>query len=160
NDVVIPVNPEPAGNKPLSFFTRMSPGFFDVMAIPLLAGRDVTDSDTANSPPVAIVNLPFARNVFGTEKARGPRVTTDDGGRRLAKTFEVIGIAGDTKIESLREEYRPMVYIPDTQIFGPGVAATFVVQTNMPMRDAMSAVLKSVAELNPAISVGLHVFKT
>jgi putative ABC transport system permease protein len=160
NDVVIPESAEKEGKKALSFFTRMSPGFFEVMGIPLLAGRDVTESDTANAPAVAIVNQTFARKVFGTENALGRRFTKEDGVRRLPKTFEVVGIAGDTKIESLREEYQPMAYIPDTQIFGPGVAETFVVHSVAPLRETMNAVLQSVAEVNPAISVDFSVFKT
>jgi putative ABC transport system permease protein len=160
NDVVTPESAEKEGKRALSFFTRMSPGFFEVMGIPLLAGRDVTESDTANTPAVAIVNLAFARKVFGTENALGRRFTKENGVQRLPKAYEVVGIAGDTKIESLREEYRPMAYVPDTQIFGPGVAETFVIHSNAPLRDTMTAVLQSVAELNPAISVDFNVFKT
>jgi putative ABC transport system permease protein len=160
NDVVIPESAETEGKKALSFFTRMSPGFFEVMGIPLLAGRDVAESDTANAPGVAIVNQAFARKVFGTEDALGRRFTKEDGVRRLPKTYEVVGIAGDTKIESLREEYRPMAYVPDTQIFGPGVAETFVVHSSVPLRETMRAVLQSVAEANPAVSVDFNVFKT
>src|SRR5206468_11965431 len=57
NDFVTPEIPGGEGKRALSFFTRMSPGFFEVMGIPLLAGRDVAESDTANAPAVAIVNL-------------------------------------------------------------------------------------------------------
>jgi len=130
------------------------------MGIPLLAGRDISESDSASAPSVAVVNRTFARKVFGTESVLGRRFIKQDGVRRISKAYEVVGLVGDTKIASLREEYAPMVYVSDMQIYGPGVAETFVVHSRGPLEDTLRAVVRSVAAVNPAISVNASVFKT
>ena len=161
NDDVVPADTDPANaTRKLSFFSMVRPGFFEVMRIPLLAGRDFTDADTAASNSVAIVNPAFGLKVFGTPNPLGRRFTKEDGVRRVARTFEIVGIAGDTKVTSLRKENEPMAYVPDVQFPGTAPAETLVLHSNMPLRDSMTSVLSSVAEVNPAISVDFIVFKT
>jgi putative ABC transport system permease protein len=137
-----------------------SPGFFEVMGIPLLAGRDLADTDTATAPLVAVVNQAFAKKVFGTTEVLGRRFVKTDGVRRTAMTFEVVGIAKDTKVTSLREDNELMVYVPDTQLPGAELSQTIVVHSNVPLRDVMTAVLDGVAGVNPGISADFSVFKT
>jgi predicted permease len=144
----------------MSYFTMASPGFFDVMGIPLLAGRDLTDSDIANAPLVAVVNQAFARKVFGNANALGRRFLKTDGVRRKAQTFEVVGIAADTKVTSLREDNEAMAFVPELQLSAGPFGETLVLHADMPLRDVMSSVLRSIAEVNPAISVDFGVFKT
>jgi putative ABC transport system permease protein len=160
NDVVLAADAKADSKKALSFFAGVSPGFFDVLGIPVLAGRDIAESDSAQSAKVAVVNRAFARKVFGTENALGRQFIKEDGVRQLPKIFQVIGIVGDTKIESLREENRPMAYLSDPQYRDGNVGEKFVVHSTAPLRDTMSGVLNAVAEVNPAISVNFHVFKT
>jgi predicted permease len=161
NDYVTTADTKTQEKKPvISFFARISPGFFELMNIPLLAGRDVSESDTADSPKVAVVNRTFARKIFGTEDVLGRRFSKEEGVRKSSTTFEVIGLAGDTKIATLREEYKAMAYVPDTQLYGPGVAETFVVHFHAPLRDIMSGIVATVAAVNPGISVDFNVFKT
>ena len=72
-----------------SRFTWVSPGYFRTMEIPLVAGRDFTDRDTTQSPPVAIVNETFVRQYLGGEIlwekpfARMPSPTTHRPSTRL-----------------------------------------------------------------------------
>jgi len=161
NDNVSPADSDAAKSEgKLSFFTMASPGFFDVMGIPLRAGRDFTEADSAGAPQVAVVNEAFARKVFGTTNALGRRFVKTDGVRHVAQTFEIVGIAGDTKVTSLREENELMAYVPDTQLPGFPLSQTIVLHSNMPLRDVMSGVLHSVTQVNPAISVDFSVFKT
>jgi putative ABC transport system permease protein len=161
NDHVTPADGDAAkAEGKLSFFTMASPGFFEVMGIPLLAGRDLADSDTATAPLVAVVNQAFARKIFGTANVLGRRFTKRDGVRRQSQTFEIVGVAGDTKVTSLREDNELMAYVPDTQLPGAELSQTIVVHANVPLRDVMTAVLRGVAEVNPAISVDFNVFKT
>jgi predicted permease len=161
NDHVTPADGDAAkAEGKLSFFTMASPGFFEVMGIPLLAGRDLADSDTATAPLVAVVNQAFARKIFGTANVLGRRFTKRDGVRRQSQTFEIVGVAGDTKVTSLREDNELMAYVPDTQLPGAELSQTIVVHSNVPLRDVMTAVLRGVAEVNPAISVDFNVFKT
>ena len=143
-----------------SYFTMQSPGFFDVMGIPLLSGRDFTDSDTAHAPLVAIVNQAFARTIFGTPNVLGRRFVKRDGVRSASQTFEVVGIVSDMKITSLRADDEMMAFVPDTQVAAAPLSQTVVLHSGLPLRDVMSGVLHAVAEVSPAISVDFSVFKT
>jgi ABC-type antimicrobial peptide transport system permease subunit len=49
----------------------ITPGYFQTIGTPLLAGRDFNERDTASSPKVAIVNKEFARKIMGTENPVG-----------------------------------------------------------------------------------------
>src|SRR5262249_44768553 len=80
---------------------------------PLLAGRDFSDRDDASSPKVAIVNEAFARRFYGSTNVVGKRFGDD--GPQTARDLEIAGVVKDTKYESLREESRPIYYVPMRQ---------------------------------------------
>ncbi len=83
---------------------HVTPGWFETMRIPLIAGRDFQSSDGPGAPPVAIVNETAAR-MFWNGQALGRRV--DD--------FEVIGIVRDSKYWTLGETVKPLLYTSFTQ---------------------------------------------
>ena len=51
-------------------WTFVSPGYFDVLRIPVLRGRDFDDRDTASAPGVAMINETMAR-LFCARSHRG-----------------------------------------------------------------------------------------
>src|SRR5205823_5110906 len=93
---------------------QVYPGYFDTMAIPILAGRDLSDTDNnpdaLNDPAarrVVVVNDRTARRFFGTAAAAI--------GRRLdvpmnRSSFEIVGVAGDARERALKEEILPVAY--------------------------------------------------
>jgi predicted permease len=83
---------------------RLTPGWFETLRIPLIAGRDFRTSDGPGAPRVAIVNETAAR-MFWNGEAVGRRV--DD--------LEVIGVVRDTKYWTLGETVSPLVYTPFAQ---------------------------------------------
>lgn len=92
----------------------VSPAFFATLKIPLYAGRDFTDKDTNSAPKVAIVNQKFARHFFGKGDAVGRRIGM--GGDPGTKTdIEIIGVVGDTKYQTMREDTPREVYLPYQQ---------------------------------------------
>ena len=93
---------------------RLSPGWFDTVRIPLLAGRDFTSSDRDGAPPVAIVNETLARQFWnGDAIGKRMRVPGPSGDRVL----EVVGIVRDSKYWTLGEEIAPTVYRPLRQTY-------------------------------------------
>jgi predicted permease len=92
----------------------VSPGYFDLLKIPLLEGRDFTGQDDNVHPRVVIVNQTLARRFFPGLNAVGRklRVNNDD--------CTVIGIAGDSKIRSPREGATPAFYGSFGQMFYSG----------------------------------------
>src|SRR5580704_13746938 len=101
---ILPGMSEPLEDQnPVSAFNRVSPGFFQTLQIPLLAGRDFNDHDVAGSPLVAIINETMARRILKTNNPVGTMFRV----RRLSKIhgpFEIVGLVKDTKYGDLREE--------------------------------------------------------
>jgi predicted permease len=88
---------------------RVTPGFFETMKIPLLAGRTFTFGDfDAERPSVVIVNESFSKRYFGGQPAVGSRLDLRWGGP-LAP-HEVVGIAADTRYD-LRKPPAPTIYV-------------------------------------------------
>ena len=89
------------------------PGFFATMKIPLLRGRDFTDGDTERAPKVAVVNEAFAKLYFPSGDLLGQRIGL--GWDKPLPEFEIIGLARDSKYDSLRESATATVYQPIRQ---------------------------------------------
>jgi putative ABC transport system permease protein len=88
---------------------RVTPGFFETMKIPLIAGRTFTlDDFDAERPTVVIVNESFAKRYFGGQPAAGSRLDLRWGGP-LAP-HEIVGIAADTRYD-LRKPPVPTIYV-------------------------------------------------
>jgi predicted permease len=98
-----------------------TPGYFKTLKIPVLLGRDFTDRDVLGAPKVGIVNQKFARRYFGKASPLGRHIGMGiDPGTKT--DIEIIGMAGDTKYENMREEIPYEVYIPYAQAnFADGV---------------------------------------
>jgi len=91
-----------------------SPGFFQTLRIPILAGRDFRLQDDAKAPKVGIVNQKFARKYFANVNPVGRHVGFGiDPGTKL--DIEIVGVVGDTKYESMREEVPYELYVPYNQ---------------------------------------------
>jgi predicted permease len=110
----------------------VTPAFFEIMGIPVRAGRSFVDSDAATSLPVVIVNETVARRWWPQTNPIGDRIRI---GRFQGKQFfkdvprEVVGAVGDTKSVTLQAPPRPTVYVPMTAAFG-GPSLAWVVKTD------------------------------
>jgi predicted permease len=80
-----------------------TPGYFETMGIPRLAGRDF-NHEAANTTSVGIVNRAFAEHFFGRENPIGHRVT---GG---GVTYEIIGVVENIKSRTLGEDTRYVLF--------------------------------------------------
>jgi predicted permease len=100
------------------------PGYFKTLRIPIFAGRDFTDRDIAGAPKVGIINQKFAKRYFGDASPLGRHVGMGiDPGTKT--DIEIIGVAGDTKYESMRDEIPYELYIPAAQN-GPNGGTIYV----------------------------------
>jgi predicted permease len=108
----------PAGTTPRSFANSVSPRYFDVVRIAVLRGRSFTADDRERAPKVAIVNETFARRFLGGRDPIGRRVglcSSVPCAADVKEMMEIVGVAEDAKYTSLREDRRPMLYVPFTQ---------------------------------------------
>ena len=96
-------------------FDAVTPGYFDVLGIPVLAGRDVLPSDDAEAPPVTIVNAAMARRYWGSaDDAVGRRFKFGDQDGD-GTWYTVAGVVGDARRTSLEQAARPSAYFPHSQ---------------------------------------------
>ncbi len=94
-------------------FNCVAPGFFSTLGMPLLAGRDILDTDVLRAPNVAVVNEEFARYFFQNGNPIGRRI----GLRRRPNGYdiEIVGLVRDGKSSTLREKPLRFVYLPYAQ---------------------------------------------
>ena len=87
----------------------VGPDFFETMRIPLLSGRTFTAADFQSSvkPKPAIINQSFAKRLFGNENPLGRSIS--EGDSKTAQ-WQVVGVVGDAKYDSLREAIAPTIY--------------------------------------------------
>ncbi|MGH8636882.1 MAG: ABC transporter permease, partial [Burkholderiales bacterium] len=106
------------GVTPRTFANAVTPAYFDVMQIAVLRGRGFTNDDHEETPRVAVVSQAFARRFFGEADPVGRRVglcSSDPCGAPAGGLMEIVGVTEDSKYTDLREEQRPMLYVPFTQ---------------------------------------------
>jgi predicted permease len=89
----------------------VTPGYFDVMGISLLRGRDFTPHDDTAAPRVMIINAATAARLWPGTDAIGRRVRFDPSGPEV----EVVGIAQTVMSHFLDERPAPMLYVPVAQ---------------------------------------------
>jgi predicted permease len=92
---------------------EIGPGFFKVLGIPLMAGREFTRADTLNAPKVAIVNERFAKKFGLGRNAVGKRMSAAGTGTPL--DLEIIGIVRDAKYSEVKDEIPPQFFLPYRQ---------------------------------------------
>jgi predicted permease len=110
---------------PMIYTNAVGPGHFETLRISLLSGRDFTDRDVANSPPVAVVNETLARRFWPGKDAVGERL--HQVGEANPVPVEVIGVVRDSKYVTVGEQPRPFLYRPLTQQYTARLS--FIVRT-------------------------------
>ena len=112
-DAITPRGEAPrSGDSETVFLNTVSPGYFETLGVPILAGRDFTNADRAGAPPVAIVNETLARRFWPGQDALGKFLQT--GGER-ASVAQVVGVARDGKYIRMTEAPRPFAFFPILQ---------------------------------------------
>ena len=126
----------------------VSPGFFDTMEIPLLAGRGFEPRDDGDAPRVAVINAAAATELFGTDDAVARRFGFQPEERG---EIEVVGIVRDTHYDDLRGAAPPTVFRSAVQ--SPLRVATFAVRTTGSPNALTPAVRESVRQIDPRLPI-------
>ncbi len=131
----------------------VTPAYFEVLGIPLLAGRDFTNSDTNSSQRVAIVNQAFAQRFLQGASPLGQGISMSKDKNGQPKWMQVVGEVGDTRDNAITEAPRPAFYVPLTQDI-PARSPTFMVRTSanpLAMADAVEHQIWAVEKDAPII---------
>jgi putative ABC transport system permease protein len=141
----------PTGDAALVFFNFVSPGYFETLRTPLLAGRGFNQGDTKTAAQVAIVNETLARKFFPKGDALGKyfRVQPEPG--KTAPPIQIVGLAKDAKYESLREEAHATAYFPVAQITEDAEEQVFELRTTARPSALVPSVQEAVAGVSKAI---------
>ena len=113
-------------------FRQTTPGYFEAMRIPLLAGRSIRWSDTANAPPVMVVDQAFAKQYFPDQSPIGKQLDFlgPPSGTTFTRAVTIVGLVGDVSHDSLDAPQRPEMYVPVAQSSVPEM--NIVVRTSLP----------------------------
>jgi putative ABC transport system permease protein len=139
------LNPSLQAAGVFAHFSAVTPGYFRVMGIPLLKGRDITERD-ADTPPVVVVNQRLANLFFGDRDPIGSRILLRVRGHQKT-SCEIIGIVGDTRIADLQTDPEPAIYAPFRQI--PHGSMVVVFRTSGGGAIPATALRRQIAELDP-----------
>ena len=137
----------------------VSPGYFTAVGTPLLAGRDVSFSDTATTPAVALVNREFTRRLFHSESHSDGH--SDDAVGRYFKNssgqpIQIVGTVADGKYFSLTEDQEAAAFFPISQ--QPTAHTSLIVRMRPDFSDVatneMGATIRQmIRDLDPAVPV-------
>ena len=112
-------------DKVRTYGAMVSPGFFRTLGIPLVDGRDFTQTDDERHPRVAIVSSSLAERLFPNGDAIGKCI------RIVAyRNVEIVGIAGNARIFDLRDVTAPAIFLSYLQT--PPAWGGLVVRTKEP----------------------------
>ncbi len=140
--------PQPNGQIPGAGYNQISSGYFTTMRIPLLQGRDIQESDTQDSPRVAVVNQKFVDQFWHGQNPIGHRFSTTNDPKH---PIEVVGVSKDSRDDVMFAPEEPFFYIPLTQDYNP--MATLQLRT-FGAPDALAPdVVNLIHSIEPAIPV-------
>jgi predicted permease len=138
------------GEPPDPHMDAVNAAYFATLGIPILQGRAFTEKDYINPQKVAVVNATFAKKYFGNGLAVGHRFGRgSDPGTPM--DIEIVGVAGDTRYESLRDPIPPEIYLCSPQY--PTWGDTYYIRTARDPDNLFGAVRAAVHEIEPNLPV-------
>jgi len=163
NDGVKVLDGKLAGKEWGASTAYVSPEYFRVLRIPILAGRAITESDTPTSESVTVVNTDFARQFFDEPNPIGRHFQNSN------HLYTIVGVAANvTKRPGMGGNApmatEPVFYLPATQIdqglvnvahiwFQP----SWIVRTTRPVQGLTSVMQKALAQVDPNLPFsGFH----
>jgi putative ABC transport system permease protein len=133
-------------------YRLVTPGLFETLGIPLLAGRDVSTADQPGGARVAVVNQTLATRYWPGESAVGKRVAFR-GNPRPQDWITIVGVVGDTHHWSLAEAIDIQLYAPYTQDAGWLAPGQLALRTSGDPMQLAAAVRARVQAIDPLVPI-------
>jgi len=127
----------------------VSPGYFKTWGIPVLAGRDFDEHDTADHQNVVLISQSGAKKVFGSENPIGKTLLVTSFGTPC----EIVGIVGDVRSRKVNEADDMEFYRPWAQENFP--FPTIVVRSNLRENAVTKLVRSTLATVDPGLAIAL-----
>ena len=113
----------PPEEQPYVEYNEVGPGYFPTIGIPLVSGREFTLADDEHTALVAVVNETMAAKYWRGRNPIGERLQVKGRWR------QVVGVAKDSKYQSMREMPKPFFYVPLRQ--SVSIGATLNIRTSL-----------------------------
>jgi putative ABC transport system permease protein len=126
----------------------VTPGYFALLGLPIVGGRDFRDADTRNAPSVAIVNQELADRFFSGQYPLGKKLWL--GGRDRPST-EIVGVVANARTGDLTKSPAPEVYLSLWQ--ASAFSKDLVVRTAGDPRSAVAAITRELRAVDPTVAV-------
>jgi predicted permease len=127
-----------------SVWDHIGPDYFSTLGIPLLLGREITERDQPNSSRVCIINEAFANRFFAGRNPLGMHINT----------YEIVGVAGNSRNRKLRDEIEPRFYVPAAQPTDvPPRFITFAVRTIAEPSSVLADVRRAILSEDPDLPI-------
>jgi len=123
-------------------------GYFTLIGMPLIDGRDVRSTDDAKAPPVAVVNKAMADRYMPGGGAIGKHIWM---GGRSGRMFEIVGVVANGRSGDLAKPPEPEVYLSLWQ--NRAYSKDIVVSTAADPRAVMAAVRHELQAVDPTVAV-------
>ena len=133
-----PDEPLSEGAGPSAFLSRVSPGYFRTLGIPLRQGREFGPEDRQGALPVAIINEAMASRYWPGENPLGKRLRADGVAWRT-----VVGVVGNVRRFALEDQPKPELYMPSLQPRAPLRATIEEKKTAVTSRQRTPATMQS-----------------
>ena len=88
----------------------VTPGFFETLSIPIKEGRDISWTDSADAPLVAVVSESFVRQMWPGASGIGRRF------RVMNTDRTIVGVVGDIRVRGLEQPSEPQMYLSSQQV--------------------------------------------
>jgi putative ABC transport system permease protein len=126
----------------------VSPDCFRALGIPLVEGREITESDLSAQRPVALVNESFARRFWPNQTVLGKRL------ERLHKSYEIVGIVRDARLNTLVQMPEPTIFF----VTGADEAQNpnFILRTRGDPKSLLKPIIAELTRVHPGLR-GSHV---
>ena len=135
----------PPEEQPAIEYNQVGPAYFATLGIPLVSGREFSRTDDESAPLVAIVNRTMMNRYWGGRDPIGLRL------RIKGRWARVVGVAADSRYESLQETPRPFFYVPLRQ--DPVRAPALFIRTSQPPRAMLAALLREVHSIDKNLAL-------
>jgi putative ABC transport system permease protein len=137
--------PSTASSNGSTLFYRVSPGYFEAMGIPVLAGRGITEEDVADGAEVVVVSANFAQQQFDGENPVGRRLRW--GRNEEQPMVEIVGMVGDVQHYTLGRNAEPQAYVPFAQ--RPSGDVNFIIKAALPPLSIVGGVRDAIELVDP-----------
>ena len=150
NGVVQGYTPAP-GERARVCLNEIGAGYFHVLGVPVLAGREFTRADVSGTGKVAIVNEELVRQLNLGPDAIGKWMSNDGSGRNELDT-RIVGVVRNMKYGQVKEPTVPQFFLPYRQDPALG-ALTFYVRAQLEPQQSLLLAAKAVARLDPSLPI-------